>query len=426
MRDRPAFPASRVLEVVRACEAAGVPVSVSGGWGLDALVGRQTREHHDLDLVVEGPSIAAVADALDGEGFARVAAAEAPNLDAETERRLTEAMHLLIEAATPSRDGLDAWAFDAIREAAMPLSPDLLAAIAEELPGEPLVDPTGQLDPSVLQRLMGRESPPPSMSIADAIRLLSQHGVLPDGDDALALLDATGRLEPTAAQRLLSAVHEAMSQMAESEASVRLRDPDGHVVMLHPNPVDPTGAQPGTVVARGSIDWVDVPCVPADVQAERLDGDMGWVDDRTLRDRLVLRDLTGIALPEGLMLRGLTGALPPDEVAAAYLRSYDRAFSGPGSEMVDVPDDPDGWAADLVWTATFYPTHATPETMEYGWRLILALVAAAEGPQIPYVAAGPVEDFLGLHGDAVIERVEAQASADPRFRHGSAVCGRTA
>jgi len=31
---------------------AGVPSVIGGGWGVDALVGRQTRRHHDLDLVL--------------------------------------------------------------------------------------------------------------------------------------------------------------------------------------------------------------------------------------------------------------------------------------------------------------------------------------------------------------------------------------
>src|SRR3954471_4183868 len=32
---------------------AGARVWVAGGWGVDALVGRQTREHRDLDLAVD-------------------------------------------------------------------------------------------------------------------------------------------------------------------------------------------------------------------------------------------------------------------------------------------------------------------------------------------------------------------------------------
>lgn len=39
--------------VLDALAAAGVDACVGGGWGVDALVGSQTRDHHDLDLYVD-------------------------------------------------------------------------------------------------------------------------------------------------------------------------------------------------------------------------------------------------------------------------------------------------------------------------------------------------------------------------------------
>jgi lincosamide nucleotidyltransferase A/C/D/E len=39
-----------VLHVIDLLKAAGVPVWVDGGWGVDALLGEQTRLHDDLDL----------------------------------------------------------------------------------------------------------------------------------------------------------------------------------------------------------------------------------------------------------------------------------------------------------------------------------------------------------------------------------------
>lgn len=41
-----------VLAVLDALEQAGVRVWVDGGWGVDALLGEQTREHLDLDLAI--------------------------------------------------------------------------------------------------------------------------------------------------------------------------------------------------------------------------------------------------------------------------------------------------------------------------------------------------------------------------------------
>jgi lincosamide nucleotidyltransferase A/C/D/E len=44
--------ASDVLSVVTALEEAGLRVWLDGGWGVDALVGEQTRDHDDLDCVI--------------------------------------------------------------------------------------------------------------------------------------------------------------------------------------------------------------------------------------------------------------------------------------------------------------------------------------------------------------------------------------
>ena len=46
------LPESRVLALMDALGAAGVSAWVAGGWGVDALIGYQTRRHYDLDLVV--------------------------------------------------------------------------------------------------------------------------------------------------------------------------------------------------------------------------------------------------------------------------------------------------------------------------------------------------------------------------------------
>ena len=44
--------AQDVVAIVDRLEAAGLSVWLDGGWGVDALLGRQTRAHDDLDLVV--------------------------------------------------------------------------------------------------------------------------------------------------------------------------------------------------------------------------------------------------------------------------------------------------------------------------------------------------------------------------------------
>ena len=45
--------AAEVLRVLGALGAAGLRSWVGGGWGVDALLGRQTRVHRDLDLALD-------------------------------------------------------------------------------------------------------------------------------------------------------------------------------------------------------------------------------------------------------------------------------------------------------------------------------------------------------------------------------------
>ncbi|MYQ76846.1 MULTISPECIES: nucleotidyltransferase domain-containing protein [unclassified Streptomyces] len=59
-----------VLEILDLLRAAGAEVWVGGGWGIDALVGRQTREHRDLDLMHRVEQEPAVVAALAAAGFA--------------------------------------------------------------------------------------------------------------------------------------------------------------------------------------------------------------------------------------------------------------------------------------------------------------------------------------------------------------------
>ena len=47
------MPGAEVLRVLAALDAVGLRAWVAGGWGVDALVGRQTRVHRDLDLALD-------------------------------------------------------------------------------------------------------------------------------------------------------------------------------------------------------------------------------------------------------------------------------------------------------------------------------------------------------------------------------------
>ncbi len=58
-----------VVEVVRALAAFEPRVWIDGGWGVDALVAEQTRDHTDLDLAVDQRELAAIAQTLAEIGF---------------------------------------------------------------------------------------------------------------------------------------------------------------------------------------------------------------------------------------------------------------------------------------------------------------------------------------------------------------------
>ena len=45
--------AAAAVAIVRLAHAHEVPVWIIGGWGVDALIGTQTRVHDDLDLIVD-------------------------------------------------------------------------------------------------------------------------------------------------------------------------------------------------------------------------------------------------------------------------------------------------------------------------------------------------------------------------------------
>ncbi|HYN75254.1 MAG TPA: hypothetical protein VEV13_03575 [Candidatus Limnocylindria bacterium] len=49
----------------------GLGCWIMGGWGVDALVGRETRPHHDLDLLVAYDDLGAFHDVLTEHGFTR-------------------------------------------------------------------------------------------------------------------------------------------------------------------------------------------------------------------------------------------------------------------------------------------------------------------------------------------------------------------
>lgn len=71
------MPVSEVVRIVDLLEAQGLQVWLDGGWGVDALVGRQTRKHDDLDIAIVLAEADAVIASLAGVGY-QVQADEMP------------------------------------------------------------------------------------------------------------------------------------------------------------------------------------------------------------------------------------------------------------------------------------------------------------------------------------------------------------
>jgi lincosamide nucleotidyltransferase A/C/D/E len=69
--------ADEVLSVLDALGREGLKVWLDGGWGVDALLGEETRPHGDVDLVVELAALPRVLQTLETVGF-RLAEDHAP------------------------------------------------------------------------------------------------------------------------------------------------------------------------------------------------------------------------------------------------------------------------------------------------------------------------------------------------------------
>jgi lincosamide nucleotidyltransferase A/C/D/E len=61
--------AADVVRVVGLLERAEIEIWLDGGWGVDALLGEETRPHADLDLVLRASDFARVRAALGAAGF---------------------------------------------------------------------------------------------------------------------------------------------------------------------------------------------------------------------------------------------------------------------------------------------------------------------------------------------------------------------
>jgi lincosamide nucleotidyltransferase A/C/D/E len=61
--------AEEAIDIYRRLSAEGIQVWLTGGWGIDALLGKQGRPHKDLDIIMLLDDVVRLRELLAGEGY---------------------------------------------------------------------------------------------------------------------------------------------------------------------------------------------------------------------------------------------------------------------------------------------------------------------------------------------------------------------
>ena len=65
----PEMTAEDAVKIIMLLEQNGIEVYVDGGWGVDALLGRQTRKHDDLDIALPHRFVPKLRELLEAHGY---------------------------------------------------------------------------------------------------------------------------------------------------------------------------------------------------------------------------------------------------------------------------------------------------------------------------------------------------------------------
>lgn len=93
-----------VIRVLEALERHDIDVWIDGGWGVDALIGEETRDHLDLDLAVDQRDLPRIEQALGDLGFERDRTAE-PGLPARLVLRDSRGLQIDLHPLVFDTDG---------------------------------------------------------------------------------------------------------------------------------------------------------------------------------------------------------------------------------------------------------------------------------------------------------------------------------
>jgi len=69
MDTKPEMTASALVELLQLFDDAAIPVWLDGGWGVDALLGVQTRRHKDVDIILRVADVLKLQEILERRGF---------------------------------------------------------------------------------------------------------------------------------------------------------------------------------------------------------------------------------------------------------------------------------------------------------------------------------------------------------------------
>jgi lincosamide nucleotidyltransferase A/C/D/E len=71
-RDNPEMTSHDVLEIVGLFQKNDIDIVIDGGWGMDALLGKQTRRHQGLDVAVNHQDVPQIIALLEERGYQEI------------------------------------------------------------------------------------------------------------------------------------------------------------------------------------------------------------------------------------------------------------------------------------------------------------------------------------------------------------------
>jgi lincosamide nucleotidyltransferase A/C/D/E len=64
--------ATDVTSLYEACQKNGITIWIDGGWGVDALLGHQSRLHKDVDIAIQEKDVSKLRELLQGKGYREI------------------------------------------------------------------------------------------------------------------------------------------------------------------------------------------------------------------------------------------------------------------------------------------------------------------------------------------------------------------